>query len=228
MQDKIKKVIIGIRYRRSFRVPDIAGEIVDYVLHDESSPFDSQFFTEIGDMNNKGRVLLNQNGNMLSVDFDSIVLTLIIDNKFDDTLKLIKEKYYPYMVNIVKQFEIKNFNRIGIIFDHQLEGSSSVNEIIKSLTGQKITAPDNLELRFSKKLATTEALWKKDIIDYHNVIATYHKNSEGLNIKLDYQTYFSPEISSINDLDFSKFIESAEDYRTKNFYSWNKTNDSKN
>ena len=107
-------------------------------------------------------------------------------------------------------------------------GSSSVNEIIKSLTGQKITAPDNLELRFSKKLATTEALWKKDIIDYHNVIATYHKNSEGLNIKLDYQTYFSPEISSINDLDFSKFIESAEEYRTKNFYSWNKTNDSKN
>lgn len=220
MQDKIKKVIIGIRYRRSFRVPDIAGEIVDYVLHDESSPFDSQFFTEIGDMNNKGRVLLNQNGNMLSVDFDSIVLTLIIDNKFDDILKLIKEKYYPYMVNIVEHFGIKNFNRIGIIFDHQLEGSSSVNEIIKSLTDQKITVPDNLELRFSKKLATTEAIWKKDIIDYHNIIATYHKNSEGLNIKLDYQTYFSPEISSINDLEFLKFIESAEDYRIKNFYNW--------
>lgn len=225
MQDNIKKIILGVRYRRSFRVPDIAGEIVDYILNDNSSPFESQFFSEIGDMNNKGRVLLNQNGNMLSVDFDSLILTLTIENNFEATMRLIQEKYYPYIATILRTFQIKNYHRLGIVFDHQLQGSSSINAIVKSITNSKITSPDNLELRFSKKLATAEALWKKDIIDYHNIITTYHKNSEGLNIKLDYQTYFDPEIASANDLGFNEFIKSAENYLTKNFYSWNKQNE---
>ena len=47
MKDKIKKIVIGIRYRRSFRVPNIVGEIVDQVLHDDDSPFKSNFLMKL-------------------------------------------------------------------------------------------------------------------------------------------------------------------------------------
>lgn len=221
MHKNIKKITLGIRYHRTFRVSSIVGEIVDYVLNDDTSPFGSQFFSEIADMNNNGKVLLNKDGNLLSVDLDSIVLTLVVKEDFKIFLKSIRDTYWPYIAKVLKESEIKNYNRLGIIFDHDFDKLNSLGEVVKNLTQSKINSPDNLELRFSKKISDLDALWKKDIIDYHNVIITYLKNTEGLNVKLDYQTYFSPEIATVSDIEFDKFIDSAEDYLEKNFYLWN-------
>ena len=92
--------------------------------------------------------------------------------------------------------------------------------MIKSLTGEKIEKPDNFELRFSKKLPTKEGLINKDIVDFYNTIFTYEKNSKGFDVKLDYQLYFTPEIASVRDVPFSKFIDSAQAYLLNTFYKW--------
>ena len=219
MKDKIKKITIGIRYRRSFRVPNIIGDIIDQILHDNESPFKSGFFNEIGEIGTRGQILIGKDGNTLSVDFDSIILTLSNEN-LDNTLSQIKEVFYPYIMKLLENNNIHNFNRIGIIFDHQLDESKMIDKIVSNLSFFDIESPDNLQLRFSKKLSDAMSDIKKDLVDYYNTIFIYQKNLDGLNIKLDYQVYFNPEISSINDVAFNSFVDSAVGYLTNKFYKW--------
>ena len=220
MKDKIKKIVVGIRYRRSFRIPSIVGYIVDQILHDNDSPFGLNFFDEVGEMGSRGQILIGKNNNTLSVDFDSIILTLSTDN-LDNTLNQIKNTYYPYMAKLLKNNNIYNFNRIGVMFDHQVEELKIINEIVGNLSSSKITSPDNLQLRFSKKLPDVMSDIKKNLVDYYNAIFIYQKNSDGLNVKLDYQVYFHPEIANIADVEFDNFIKSSIEYLTNNFYKWN-------
>ncbi len=224
MQDKITKISIGIKYRRTFRIPNIAGDIVDFILNDTESPFGNKFFSEIADINNKGKILLNESGNTISVDYDNIILSLVVDANFDHVYQQINDIYYPYVQNILNKFFIKNFDRIGIVFEHVFEGSAVVNNLIKGLTNSEISVPETLSLRFSKKIAK-ETFWKKDIIDYGNVIVTYNKNLDGLNIKFDYQMHFSPEIDVIDDMPFESFSKSALEYLQAKFYNWNQSNE---
>lgn len=220
MEDKIIKITVGIRFRRSFRVSDISGQIIDYFLRDESSPFKDIAFDKVGDTGNRGKVLVDEKGNTLSIDIDSLILSVNTSN-LELTLKKFKDVYFPYFEKgVFKTFSIENFNRLGIIFEHQLESDSLINKAIKTLSSDKIEVPDNCEIRFSKKIPNTKSLINKDIIDFLNVIFTYNKNSKGLNIKLDYQLYFNPEVAKANDLGFNGFIDSAGDFLRQNFYKW--------
>lgn len=219
MKNNVKKISIGIRYRRSFRIPELAGEITDFILGDES-PFGSNFFTEVGAMDKSGKILLSENGSSLSIDLDSLILNLIVDDDIKTTILKINNNYYPYLVKLLKKFRIENFNRLGMVFEHQLDNGAVINKIVKTITKEEIDAPDNLQLRFSKKIPKIEALVKKEIIDYGNIICTYNKNLDGLNIKLDYQIYFSPEIASISDVEFEKIFLSSQKYLEDKFYKW--------
>ena len=220
MEDKINRITIGIRFRRSFRITDISGKVVDSLLHDENSPFSENFFKEVGETTSKGKILLSEKQDFLSIDIDSLVLSLNTNN-LESTLEKIQNVYFPYFSKVIfNEFEIYNVNRLGIIFEHKVENLSSVDEIIKKLSSNKIEVPDNLELRFSKKLPTNVGLITKDVIDFYNAIFTYQKNSSGLDVKLDYQLYFSPEIATIEDVEFGKFVDSAKNYLKNNFYNW--------
>ena len=35
----IEQLVLGIRFAKSFRIPDIAGSIIDNILYGEKSPF---------------------------------------------------------------------------------------------------------------------------------------------------------------------------------------------
>jgi len=221
MEQKITKITMGIRFRRSFRVSDRLGEIIDFFLRDENSPFkDKLKFDKVGDTSNKGMVLIDEEGNTLSIDIDSLVLS-VKNSNLESTLKKFKDVYFPYFKNgVLKNFEIENFNRLGVIFEHELEDTSLINNAIKTISSNNIEVPDNCELRFSKKIPTSSALTNKGVVDFSNVILTYNKNSKGLNVKIDYQLYFSPEIAKANDLEFDKFIESSKNFLKDSFYKW--------
>ncbi len=220
MEKSIHKITIGIRYRRSFRIPDISGKVIDYILHDDKSPFRENFFQEVGETSEKGKILVSEKKDFLSIDIDSLILSLNTNN-LESALTKIKDSYFPYFTDsIFKEFEIENINRLGIIFEHRLEKLDSIDKMTKELSLNEISAPDNFELRFSKKLPTTAGLISKNIVDFYNTIFTYQKNSKGIDIKLDYQLYFSPEIGSIQDVEFNKFIDSAKSYLLGKFYKW--------
>jgi hypothetical protein len=47
LKNKIIGNTVGIRYQRSFRIPDVAGDIVDDILHDSKSSFKNNTFNII-------------------------------------------------------------------------------------------------------------------------------------------------------------------------------------
>ena len=61
------------------------------------------------------------------------------------------------------------------MFDHQVDELKIINEIVGNLSSSKITSPDNLQLRFSKKLPDVMSSIKKDLVDYYNAIFIYQK-----------------------------------------------------
>ncbi len=106
MKGTINKISFGIRMKRSFKVADRMGEIVDSILADEKdSPFIG-IFTEVGSINN-GKLLLSDNMK-LSLDFDGLIMS--IDTKdIEKTMGLMKEKYLPYISkHIFQKYNIQN------------------------------------------------------------------------------------------------------------------------
>ncbi len=62
MTELTKSIIgltIGIRFSRSFRVPDIAGEVIDHILNSSNSPFGTTFFPKVQENSNGERTLYN-------------------------------------------------------------------------------------------------------------------------------------------------------------------------
>ena len=108
MKDNIKQISLGIRHRREFRIPEIAGEMVDRFLNDRESPFDREIFfpTEplVENLENKGKKLFGKEGNSVVVDYDSVILNLNSEN-IEDGLKKIEDTYIPYFKKVFKEYE---------------------------------------------------------------------------------------------------------------------------
>ncbi len=212
MKDNIKKIILGIKYNRSFNVPNMTGKIFDHILSSEGSPFKRDFFNVVAETINDGRCLINQKkGDMLSIDIDNVILLLNTD-KFDQTIADIKEKYFPYINNeILKKFSFTNFDRIGIVFEHKLNNdNAAIKKIAENIFNKEcIVTPDNFDLIFSNKIPSKNGFIKKELIDYYNLVQTFQQNKAGLIFKFDYQLYYGPVISSSDDLEFNKFVDIA-------------------
>ena len=70
MLNTITNITIGIRYARSFRILDVAGEVIDDILYSSDSPFGVKFFPKITEDINRERILYNpETKNILSRNY---------------------------------------------------------------------------------------------------------------------------------------------------------------
>src|SRR4051794_36404288 len=156
MEKDISVISLGIRHRRSFRIPEIAGQIIDDIAHDESSPFNKLIFNQtdtiIDGLENKGRILASDDGiTSLVIDIDSVVLTLKCAD-IGTTTQELEKKYIPYLAkHIFTQFHIEYINRLGIIYDFQTNSRNIGNAIISNATAGIFSSPEQMQLRFSEK-----------------------------------------------------------------------------
>lgn len=223
---KIKKIAIGLRHRRSFGIPEITGTMIDHVVNDKKSPFTSEKFNrtdsiiEFGE--SKGRILLGEkNENSLLVDVDNVVLT--IDGNDEDNikniLKDIKENYIPYITkNIHKQFEISNFNRLGIVYEYDIVGKP--DRFVSRLTGGTFSNGQMGIFKFAAKEADEKSMFMQKVLDYKNYLVSITFSGLEPRAKFDYQFYFRPEIKSVGDIDFDSFIEESEKRLEEKFIRW--------
>ena len=95
---KIKGITIGIRYQRSFRIPDIAGEMVDDILQNKKSPFGLDLFDGIQETSTREKVLFNKRTNeYLRINTDDLILGIILSDNFEEKYDWIKKKVIPYL-----------------------------------------------------------------------------------------------------------------------------------
>lgn len=229
MKESINRITLGIRHRRSFRVPEVAGAIVDYIIYDSSSPFEANFFqatdTLLDNFENKGRILIGKDSkSSIVVDTDNLVFNLASDN-FDDSISKIKTQFIPFFKKIFKEFKLENINRVGMVFEFKFSDGEKINQFVKTLTQDSFSNTDRFDLRFSQKETDTMSVVKRDLVDYKNNIVVLSKTADGVVLKFDYQFHYSPEIGSINDLDFDKFVEAATERLESKIFKWLKQNE---
>lgn len=156
MKNHIKNITIGIRFVRTFHLPEIAGKITDDILRSSKSPFDEKFFEFVERDREGGRILHRGevDNTKLIINKDDIIFSLDTEN-FDEDYKKIKDTYLPYITDhVVSGNNLNRIQRLGVIFRHAFENSSFSDNTVKSITDNKINSPNDLITRFSKKIGT--------------------------------------------------------------------------
>ncbi len=221
MFNKITNITIGIRYVRSFRISDISGEIIDDILGSKS-PFDDKHFPKIGTDKNGAKVLYSEeHDDVVSISRDEIILSLETDQDPDKVFKEIKDKILPYFIEeIMSRYLIKKVTRLGIIFRHKLNDKKLVDKISKELTFNSITEPNEMLVRFSKKLPTMRGVAVRGNDNYRNIIYTFETLEDDLLIDIDYQHYFSTPVSAATETNSEDFMDKSRSFMESESYTW--------
>ena len=93
---------------------------------------------------------------------------------------------------------------------------------INKTIGQTLEGINDINLRFSKKMASQDAKVKREVLDYRNVIFNIikHADKNELYVSIDYQKYFDPFLTNVDNLKYSDFISKANNFYNKNYLSW--------
>lgn len=215
---------IGIRYRANFSIGDTLGAIVDKILYDKKSFFTPKVFPMVRN-NNSEKILFNdKNNDRLTINNSNIVLDLYFDGAFKlEDYDSIIEKFNEKIIDgIMKQYKITEINRVGIIKRYLFTIEDLAASFLSKTIGQTIDGINDINLRFSKKIPTSEALIQEDILDYNNAIFNIikHADKKELFMAIDYQKYFDPFLSTTSQIKFLDFAKSVDNFTDNNYLTW--------
>lgn len=225
MLNKVTKIILGIRYAKTFRIPDIDGQISDDILYGDKTPFGPDYFPQTTESANGDRLLFKKDSdnnldNFLRINTDDLIFSTKVEN-FDSSFDTMLSRYLPFLIdNVFCKYNIKKIRRVGIIFSHELPTTTKLDQIVKDFSKNKVTNPNSVRLNFTEKLAVTESQYKKGVDDFKNTIYSIAKTDDALFADLDYQHHFSPDIEDIRDAGVDKIAKEAKSFLVNNFHSW--------
>lgn len=225
MSDTTNNIIgltLGIRFNRSFRIPDISGDIIDNVLYGEKTPFGTNYFPRVQENSSREKTLFNpKTSEYLRINTDDIILGINIENNFEKKFEWLKSDVLTYFKDeLFKTYEIKNIRRIGVIFSHKVEKTKKLTEAVAVFTENAVSDADNISVSFSKKASATEALFRKGVNDYKNRIYNFQELKEAIYADLDYQYYYEPAIEDLRECFTEKILDDAKSFLENNFYAW--------
>lgn len=217
-------IVIGIRYRANFSIEDSLGAIVDKILYDKKAFFSPKIFPLVQNTGN-GKVLLNdKNSDRLTINNSNIVLDVLFDGSFEkeDCEQLIDKFYEQIIEGIMKQYKITEIIRIGIVKRYLFQLEDLAESFINKTIGNTLDGINDINLRFSKKIPTSEAMVHLEVLDYSNVIFNIIKQSDKneLFVSMDYQKYFDPFLSSVSELKYEEFIKTMNNFNKNNYLNW--------
>lgn len=231
LKNNIIGVTLGVRFNRSFRIPDISGDIIDNVLYSGKTPFGTEFFPKVQENSSREKTLFNpKSSEYLRINTDDFILGIEVSDNFDKKFDWLKNDVLPYFQNeLFRAYEIKNIRRLGIIFSHKIGRNKKLTEAIASFTENEVSDADNINVSFSKKAPVTEALFRKGVNDYKNRIYNFQELKKAVYADLDYQYYYEPAIEDLRECFADKILDAAKNFLENNFYKWlNKYEDEKN
>lgn len=222
LQNNIIGITIGIKFNRSFRIPDISGDIIDNILYSDRTPFGTDFFPKVQEVSNFEKTVFNpKTSEYLRVNTDDIILGIVVDNNFEDRFEWLKDSVMKYFgETLFRKYSIINIRRIGIVFSHKIPKNNKLVEAISLITEKKLDDINDINISFSKKLGAAEALYRRDVSDYKNTIYNFQEIKEAFNCSLDYQYYFEPVIEDLRDCFTDRIFHDAKIFLEKNYYQW--------
>lgn len=201
-QKKPLYLAIGFRYDKSFAITDYSGSIVDTLLYQENSPFSKEDFPLVEDHGLGDRQLVNPKTNaFLRINASDIILRWPIKNDFDSEFKWFSEEACAFIIEeVIKPYEIKNFNRIGTMFGYEHSNVDFGSFLLNRLTEGKAKHADHFNISFGVKDTTLDGALKKNLADFVNKIIIVKPSKPGtFEVTFDFQYHFKPTLPEITD-----------------------------
>ena len=211
---KISRLAFGVRYEPQFGILNHVGEIVDTILRAEGSPFDGDVFpqtsTEVS-----GYTLVNPERKLaLQINQQDTILHWRLDSRNLDDIVTLAGQFQDYILGpLRKHAQIAAVVRHGCLF--QLDRLNT-NTLSKAPISRYLASEfgsghiTTLNMQFIRRLPSWEALAKKNVEDYRNVIYGIQESEEGkVQLSVDYQEYFKPLLNSSDwgKHPFGQFVE---------------------
>ena len=95
LKQKIVGITFGIRFNRSFRVPEISGEMIDDILYSNKTPFGTEFFPKIQETAREKVLFNNKTNEYLRINTDDIILGVEIKDNFEEKFNWLKDQGLP-------------------------------------------------------------------------------------------------------------------------------------
>lgn len=231
LEDYLYGIAIGIRFRANFSIEDRLGEIVDNILYKKEAFFSPKIFPAVLSKDHR-KVLINEVTNdTLTIDNSNIILELYFQEGGGTFQQLDQNKILTHfnkelIEGVLRDFKIKEINRIGLIRKYLFKIEDFARIFVDKTIGKTLDGVNEIDLRFSKKIPTMKGTVKKDNCDYYNAIFNVAKkaNLQEIFMSIDFQKYFDPFLPSYAEIEFQKFLSSAQDFNDKNYLPWLNSN----
>jgi hypothetical protein len=217
-------IAIGVRFRANFSLEDQLGEIVDKILYSKDAYFGPNVFPVVVNNRNE-KVLINEDtSDKLLINNSNIILEAnLLDSFKGETIETILSKFNSQIIDgILKNYRVTEINRIGIIHRYLFKMEDLAKTFVNKTIGSTIEGINDINVRFTKKIPLPEAMIKKDVNDYLNVIFNVIKRADQneLFVSVDYQKLFDPFLTSSSQIDFEDFTDLALSFNSKSFLGW--------
>jgi hypothetical protein len=221
-------IVLGVRFRANFSIEDQLGRILDDILYKKGSSFGPKIFPNampgIG-----GRQLLNhETGDTLTIDNSNFILELNVSPSISiqEMPGFIAAYDEEIVRGIMKSYHIREIARLGYVRRYLFTVADLSHRFVNKTIGSSLEGVNDINLSFSKKIPTDAAISQRDVDDYHNVIFNVIKRSDKdeMFMSIDYQKVFVPFLPSVNEIQFTPFIQGADRFNQEKYLPWLNTN----
>ncbi|MGA8871656.1 MAG: hypothetical protein WB460_11000, partial [Candidatus Acidiferrales bacterium] len=173
--------------------------------------------------------LLNPDENSeLLVNSQDTILQMPVETRNASLINELGRDFQEYVLRPLRKIGgVKNIARYGLVLHFKEDKTATLdNPPIAHYLSSDFPKANTLFMRFSRRLPADEALAKKRVEDYRNVIYDLEESDTGeVRFSIDYQEYFQPSLdaSEWDERPFSKFADRGTDYIEGELQRWLRT-----
>ncbi|MDD3275161.1 MAG: hypothetical protein PHN16_05365 [Candidatus Omnitrophica bacterium] len=228
LDDYLVGIVLGIRFRANFSIEDKLGQILDTILYSKKSYFSPEVFSTVRGEVGKKIIFNQETQDSLTIDNSNFILEINFNEdkkrgfKKSDLQGILQKFDEQIIKEVMKSFKICEIMRIGYIKRYLFPIHQLAESFVNKTVGKNLDGVNDINLRFSKKLPVVEAVIKKEVSDYDNVIFSIIKSADRDEIfmAVDYQSYFDPFLQSIDAIQFDNFINQADIFNKNKYLTW--------
>lgn len=220
----VEQVAFGVRFQPRFEVVDHVGKVIDRILRSNGTPFNPDVFPLSEREPGKHRLFNPDTGDQITLTHSDAIIEMRVDTRKTSEIESLAGSYATFVLDSLREVvRLRDIVRYGVLF--KLEECRSVLQEtpVEHFIQRDFQDARSLSLRFTRRLGMMEALARKRVDDYRNVIYTVKQNEEGeVKIWVDYQEVFSPELNAKDwaQKSFKAFVTRGIDYFLGDFQKW--------
>lgn len=205
-KSKITNITIGVLYKKSFRIMDRWGTIVDEILK-EKPLFSPEYFPSISShYTMQGQLSNPDEGHQLIITAENLIYRHVIQDDFDKEYEEFCNRITKYIIPKIIHRNNLDVMRLGVVYTYRLN-EQEITKYISRFFKPEIKGIT--DFRFSRKEPTVTGGTISGKNDFINKIYTVGAVDDGdLGITYDYQLFYNPPQECVDDK-IGKFLSNS-------------------